>query len=150
MRNPTRILVRTADGKLVRKEDADEQTLTGWDKARASWHAAMQFARAMASRGLLDKRAPAETRALRVLSCHGDGVTAPCTSRAYSVTGKFHYCNDCQCGETEVARLDAKGSDPATPRFDPADYDKLDYPVLICPRSRPGFTPTAPVRPPGQ
>jgi len=112
-----------------------------WAKVQAKWAAAQSWLASMKSRGITGQRAPGHIKSLRVLACHGDPAAsvAACASRAYG-QGKFHFCNDCSCGQREMARLSAVGSAPDKPEFVPDEYDKLDYPHLECPRQRPGFS----------
>lgn len=100
--------------------------------------------KSLASRGLLNRRVSPDVLGVRDRSCHGNthrgGSLPPCPSRAYSVSGKFHYCNDCGCGEQEVARISQVGSMEDNPVVNGAGYVKLMYPSLQCPRAKPGFS----------
>lgn len=99
---------------------------------------AMNYAKSVASRVA---SAPIDPEAwkLRVISCHGDIIHPACQYRAYSETGKYHYCNECGCGEREVARISEIGSTKDRPSFG-LKPTKLDYPYLACPIGRPGFS----------
>lgn len=114
----------------------------GWASAKESWNNATSFIQAMASRGLTDNKVDPTTKALRVLSCHGNGSDVPpCQHRGYSDKGQgYHFCNQCGCGQREMARTSALGSAKDSPIFNEAEYDKLDYPVLNCPVAKPGFS----------
>ena len=111
-----------------------------WGAVRGAWSKATALAMAVASRGLASRKAEPEVKRLRWASCHGDAAAGrpPCKLREYSQDGRFHFCGACGCGEREVARLSAVGSPPDGPRAD-ATYDKLDYPLLVCPIDMPGF-----------
>ena len=92
------------------------------------------FAKAVASRGITNKKTDVFTKKLRVISCFGDscisGELPPCEHLKNSkAAGKF-YCGGCGCGDRKATWLvsDAK------------EYSKLDYPNLSCPLKMPGFT----------
>lgn len=137
-------------------EDAPAQPKTEaqirWEQTRISWIEAEQvgrwslllslknFLKAIASRGLASHRVSLPVLQERILSCHGNSADAPpCPSRAYSEKHKFHYCNDCSCGERELARISEVGSAYDKPIIG-EKYLKLHYPKLMCPRQRPGFS----------
>lgn len=99
---------------------------------------AKSFASSMISKGLDEKKAPEETKALRILSCHGDGTDQllPCSERQNSkkYEGSF-YCGACGCGDkqrTQLVNITING--------EKNDYSKLDYPKVSCPLKMPGFT----------
>lgn len=99
-----------------------------WAKVRGKWEMAESFVRSMASRGpgaLIGGGA----RVLPSQKLMREEQCAACPSRTPSEKkpGK-HFCNDCGCGDTELALLDEE------------PYGKLDYPYLECPRERPGFS----------
>jgi hypothetical protein len=117
-----------------------------WLKALPSWKQAKAYALAKASKiamsaGIVEPVSPV-VRSLRQLSCHGDlgGGVAPCPARSFSPKGKFHYCNDCGCGEREDARISAVGSEKERPILLDEDNDKFSHPYLECPRQRAGFS----------
>jgi len=102
-----------------------------WEKVVPTWNQATSFAKSLASKGFTGKRAPDDVIAARHRSCFGDiasGV-APCPALAKSKDEQHHYCNECGCGDRDIAHL---------------DRDKLSYPYLECPRARDGFS-NAPV-----
>lgn len=102
-----------------------------WEKVRHSWSMAESFAKSVASRGILQtKRAPAATIERRHASCFGREGEPACPALARSKDGVHHFCNECGCGDTSIARLDG---------------GKLEYPYLECPRQRPGFSNEAPL-----
>jgi ADP-heptose:LPS heptosyltransferase len=119
-----------------------EVELSPWQKVKSTWDKAESFAKSVKSRGVTNEKVDGKTRSLRILSCHGDPVNGidPCKARSYSENKKYHYCNQCGCGEREMARLDAIGSDPDEPKFNNDEYDKLDYPYLECPLKKEGFS----------
>lgn len=98
---------------------------------------AASFGKSMVSRGISNKRANAETKSLRSLSCHGSEELglAPCSERKDSE--KFpgsHYCGACGCGDksgTQLTNLSINGEN---------EYTKLDYPTVSCPLKMPGFS----------
>jgi|GEM_PF-6544318 len=126
----------------------------GWFKNRDSWKAAMKeavkFAKDAANLGAslastVVSKIDIKTRSLRVLSCHGiddagNQIQPPCVHRAYSVEKRFHFCNACGCGDQEIARLSAVGSDAAGPNLTEHEWVKLDYPYLACPIGAAGFS----------
>jgi hypothetical protein len=92
------------------------------------------FASAIASRGITNKKiAPTEKR-LRVLSCFGNrhtgGQLPPCEHLKNSSTEGKYFCGGCGCGDKPMTWLLAEGD----------SYSKLDYPKLHCPLKMPGFT----------
>jgi len=98
-----------------------------WEKVVPTWNQATSFAKSLASKGFTGKRAPDDVIAARHRSCFGDiasGV-APCEALAKSKDEQHHYCNECGCGDRDIAHL---------------DRDKLSYPYLECPRARDGFS----------
>jgi len=99
---------------------------------------AVSFGKAVASRGVSNKKASEETIKLRRMSCHGDDniKLPPCSERKDSVKypGSY-YCGACGCGDKAHTQLinvkDAEGNEK---------YSKLDYPKVTCPLKMPGFT----------
>ena len=92
------------------------------------------FAKAIASRGLTNKKTDPFTKKLRVLGCFGDssvgGEFPPCEHLRKSKTeGKFH-CGGCGCGDRKGTWLIAEAE----------EYSKLDYPNMRCPLKMPGFS----------
>jgi hypothetical protein len=138
--------LRQYPSKLVKASPAVIAKKRRWAKVLASWSAAFSYGRALGSsttlKGVKTRRVAPERRALRVLSCFGDqaGGVARCPSLAFSPNNQFHYCNDCECGEREEARLSGIGSTDERPILDGNEYLKLDFPELECPRKRPGFS----------
>lgn len=106
-----------------------------WQDARASFEEAghfqkgtlKDFLKSMWSR-LFDRPIDPEMLALRRKSCFNQ----PCPSLSIARDGVRHYCGACGCGEKEIAMLD----DP----MGEGRYTKLEYPKLMCPRRRPGFS----------
>lgn len=95
---------------------------------------AKSFGKAIASRGITNKKTEPYTKKLRVLSCLGNehlgGELPPCEHLKKSKTpGKF-YCGGCGCGDRKSTWLLADGE----------EYSKLDYPNLSCPLKMPGFS----------
>lgn len=97
-----------------------------WSKVRPSWEMAASFAKAKLS-GFGGREATEEVISQRKLSCFGDPSTntPPCSALSLSKDGEHHFCNDCGCGDREIAYLDG---------------GKLNYPYLECPRQRKGFS----------
>ena len=88
------------------------------------------FASAITSRGLNNKKIDKATKQLRVISCFGDnGELIPCEYLRDSNTSGNHYCGGCGCGDKRGTWLIS----------DDDQYSKLDYPKLYCPLSMPGF-----------
>jgi hypothetical protein len=92
------------------------------------------FAKAIASRGLSNKKVEKPIKQLRVLSCFGNqeysGSLPPCQNLKPSETpGKF-FCGGCGCGDKPKTWLMGNGE----------EYSKLDYPSLTCPLKMPGFS----------
>tara|TARA_R100000458_G_C8198627_1_gene189860 strand:- start:207 stop:680 length:474 start_codon:yes stop_codon:yes gene_type:complete len=88
------------------------------------------FASAITSRGLKNKKIDKANKQLRVLSCFGDdGELIPCEYLRDSKTEGKHYCGGCGCGDKPGTWLTANGG----------KYSKLDYPKLHCPLQMPGF-----------
>lgn len=125
--------------KLFNKE---KPAVGSWTKVKETWEKAVSFAKSIESRGALNNKVDQKQRSLRVISCHGnkDMGIPPCKARDYSKDKKYHYCNECGCGEREIARLDAIGSEENLPTFKEEDYNKLDYPYLECPLKKQGFS----------
>lgn len=98
---------------------------------------AKSFGESVVSRGLTNKKAPEETKNLRVLSCHGSEELGlpPCADRKDS--RKFEnsfYCGACGCGDkkmTQLVTLVINGKE---------QYSKLDFPKVSCPLKMPGFS----------
>lgn len=95
---------------------------------------AKSFAKAIASRGISNKKTEPYTKRLRVLSCFGNesigGELPPCEHLKKSKTEGKYYCGGCGCGDRATTWLLAEGE----------RYSKLDYPNLTCPLKMPGFT----------
>lgn len=92
------------------------------------------FASAITSRGLTNKKIGKFEKQLRVLSCfgnkHAGGQLPPCEHLKQSKTEGKYYCGGCGCGDKPMTWLLAEGD----------QYSKLDYPKLHCPLKMPGFT----------
>jgi hypothetical protein len=104
-----------------------------WTRAKPSWEMAESFIKSLASRGFTGRKVELTVKGRRHISCFGTDlegtqVQPPCPALASSKDGKHHYCNDCGCGDQPLALLDGDG------------YQKLDYPYLLCPRERDGFS----------
>ena len=110
-----------------------------WVPVRPSWEKALAFTRSLASEVTADMvggTLSSSERNQRNVSCFGLTVKGrrlaePCDSLALSRDGAHHYCADCGCGDTILARLDM---------VPPETRSKLDFPYLECPRKRPGFS----------
>tara|TARA_E500000318_G_scaffold38867_1_gene37459 strand:+ start:6279 stop:6767 length:489 start_codon:yes stop_codon:yes gene_type:complete len=92
---------------------------------------AKNFAQAILSRGISNKKVDDTTKRLRVLSCLGDGgELTPCEYlRQSDLDETKHYCGGCGCGDREGTWLIAEAD----------KYSKLDYPKVVCPLNMPGF-----------
>jgi hypothetical protein len=96
---------------------------------------AISATKSFASRGFDNKKVNAETKSLRVLSCHGSDNLQPCPHRLKSE--KFpdsFFCGACGCGDkqaTQLVDITIGGG---------VKYSKLDFPSLNCPLTMPGFT----------
>jgi len=93
------------------------------------------FAIALASRNLNNKKINKPIKQLRVLSCFGNsgvgGELPPCEYLEQSkIDPTKHICGGCGCGDREQTFLVAESE----------EYGKLDYPKLACPIQMPGFT----------
>jgi len=92
------------------------------------------FAKAVASRGVTNKKIELPVKQLRVLSCFGNdsqgGSISPCEHLKSSQTPGKHYCGGCGCGDKPRTWLIGNSN----------EYSKLDYPALNCPLKMPGFT----------
>lgn len=92
------------------------------------------FASAIASRGLTNKKIGTSEKQLRVLSCFGNSHTGgqlpPCEHLKKSKTEGKYFCGGCGCGDKPRTWLLANGE----------EYSKLDYPKLTCPLKMPGFS----------
>ena len=96
---------------------------------------AISAAQAFKSKGFTGKKAPDLTKALRVLSCHGDDTFTPCPYREKSVNyPNSSFCGACGCGDKAFTQLvnivDENGE---------TTYSKLDFPQIQCPLKMPGF-----------
>ena len=93
---------------------------------------AKNFAQAIISRGVNNKKVDETTKRLRVLSCLGDGGDLiPCEYlRTSQKDPTKKYCGGCGCGDRKGTWLIAE----------PKEYSKLDYPKVVCPLNMPGFT----------
>jgi hypothetical protein len=98
---------------------------------------AVSFGRAIASKGITNKKAESKTLELRKMSCHGDSTKnlPPCSERKDSekFPGSF-YCGACGCGDKAHTQL-VNGKNPDGSE----KYSKLDYPKVTCPLKMPGF-----------
>ena len=92
---------------------------------------AKNFAQAILSRGITNKKVDDTTKRLRVLSCLGEGgELTPCEYLRQSDIDKTkYYCGGCGCGDREGTWLIAEAD----------KYSKLDYPKVVCPLNMPGF-----------
>ena len=92
---------------------------------------AKNFAKAVVSRGITNKKVDTTTKQLRVLSCLGDGgELIPCEYLKESGEDSTKkYCGGCGCGDRKGTWLVQSGD----------DYSKLDYPKVVCPLNMPGF-----------
>jgi hypothetical protein len=102
-----------------------------WQTVRESWEQATSFFKSQLSAGLTSKKVALTVKNQRHISCtgrnlEGEFVADPCPALAKGKVGL--YCNECGCGDRDVARLTGEG------------YTKLDYPYLECPRKRAGFS----------
>jgi len=92
------------------------------------------FAKALASRGVTNKKTDKYTKQLRVLSCFGElntqGELPLCEHLRESKTEGKYYCGGCGCGDRKGTWLIS----------DSDEYSKLDYPNLNCPLKMPGFS----------
>ena len=95
-----------------------------WDKVSNTWEMAASFVKSQVS-GIFSDPVSPEVLATRKKSCFGSDTSVACPSLALSQDGQHHFCNDCGCGDREIAYLDG---------------GKLEYPYLECPRKRPGFS----------
>jgi len=99
------------------------------------------FARAMASRGVKNKKIEPYTKQLRVLSCFGNqhdgGELPPCEHLKNSKTQGKYFCGGCGCGDRKSTWLLSNNN----------EYSKLDYPSLSCPLKMPGFSDYSPSSP---
>lgn len=95
---------------------------------------AKSYAKALASRGLNNKKTEPYTKRLRVLSCFGNqhtgGQLPPCEHLKSSKTEGKYFCGGCGCGDRKTTWLIADGD----------EYSKLDFPNLSCPLKMPGFS----------
>lgn len=102
---------------------------------------AKNFAKAIASRGVNNKKTEPYTKRLRVLSCFGNetvgGNLPPCEHLKKSKTQGKYYCGGCGCGDRAGTWLIAEAD----------KYSKLDYPNLSCPLKMPGFSDYEPSSP---
>ena len=92
---------------------------------------AKNFAKAVVSRGITNKKVDTTTKRLRVLSCLGDGgELIPCEYlRESKEDPTKNYCGGCGCGDRKATWLVQSGD----------EYSKLDYPKVVCPLNMPGF-----------
>jgi len=93
---------------------------------------AKNYAQALISRGVSNKKADKTTKQLRVLSCLGDGKDLiPCEYLMKSKADPTkNFCGGCGCGDRKGTWL----------MSNPDEYSKLDYPKVVCPLNMPGFT----------
>jgi hypothetical protein len=136
-------LLNRLAGEAMARRIAD---LTRWNEVKGSWQEAEfeaekwsllkkagNAATAILSGYIEDQNSPVVLQ--RIESCHKN----PCPSRAYSKEKRFHYCNDCGCGEKDIARLSDVGSEESKPTFNDPEL-KLRFVKLACPRKKPGFS----------
>lgn len=92
---------------------------------------AKNFAQALISRGVSNRKTDDTTKRLRVLSCLGDGRDLPPCEylRESSKDSSKSYCGGCGCGDRKGTWLIAEAD----------EYSKLDYPKVHCPLQMPGF-----------
>ena len=92
---------------------------------------ASNFAKAVVSRGITNKKVDDTTKKLRVLSCLGNGKELiPCEYlRESKEDSSKNYCGGCGCGDRKGTWLLQSGD----------EYSKLDYPKVVCPLNMPGF-----------
>lgn len=97
---------------------------------------ARSYATSLLSRGLgvlgYAGKVEEEAKRTRKASCNGlEGSLSPCPHRAPSqkIPDSF-YCGACGCGDKKAVLV--AGNTP--------DYEKLDYPHLVCPVNMPGFS----------
>lgn len=93
------------------------------------------FAAALASRGVTNKKINPPIKQLRVLSCFGNqkqgGELPPCEHLMDSETGEGkNFCGACGCGDKKMTWLIQEAD----------EYSKLDFPKVACPLQMPGFT----------
>ena len=93
------------------------------------------FAMALASRNLNNKKINTPIKQLRVLSCFGNendgGILPPCEHLMDSETGEGkNFCGACGCGDRKGTWLIQEAD----------EYSKLDYPKVACPLQMPGFS----------
>ncbi len=93
------------------------------------------FAIALTSRSLNNKKINKPIKQLRVLSCFGNenigGELPPCEHLKQSKIDPTKYiCGGCGCGDRKQTFLMAESD----------EYSKLDYPKVACPIQMPGFT----------
>lgn len=91
----------------------------------------------LASKGFMGKKASADAKRLRALSCFGNDAISPCPHLMKSKHFDSHYCGACGCGDKPHTQLTVKGE----------KYGKLDYPYLTCPLKMPGFSNYSPADP---
>jgi len=129
----------TREESLKMMEDPEVQwalrKVKAWAEARPTWEMALSFGKALLSRGFTGTKVDITVKGQRHVSCFGETlegkkVQEPCPSLALSRDGTHHYCNACGCGDKGMTTLDPDGD----------GYSKLDYPQLMCPRQRPGFS----------
>lgn len=99
---------------------------------------AVSFGKAVASRGITNKKASDKAIELRRLSCHGnpDIKLPPCSERKDSVKfPRSFYCGACGCGDKAHTQLINMKDDKGVEK-----YCKLDYPMVTCPLKMPGFS----------
>lgn len=112
-------------------------SVVAWTWAMAE--KALSLAASVASGWLAEDGEDAKTFSLRVLSCYGKpGESPPCPARAFDQRQSFHYCNDCGCGASRIARISDVGSKPDLPILGPRI--KLRFRKLQCPRKMRGFS----------
>lgn len=123
---------------------------TRWAAVSSTWDMADSWIRAISSRGLTGKRTSLTIKGRRHVSCtgntpEGSRVSDPCPALRPSSDGRSFFCSECGCGDKPSARIT---SVPPSPPPETLPYEKLDYPDLMCPRGRPGFSNEGSVPPP--
>lgn len=96
---------------------------------------ATSAAKAIVSKGLTGKKGSDLTKALRVLSCHGDNTFSACPYRENSVKyPNSFFCGACGCGDKNITQLVNRTENDGS-----IMYSKLDFPDIQCPLKMPGF-----------
>ena len=139
--NPKKI-EKVEKKEIIREEKKFSETpLTSGNSIMRGISMVQSYAISLISRGISSKKVEPTTKKLRSLSCFGNqehgGELPPCSHLMKSETeGKF-YCGACGCGDKKSTWLNGKD----------AEYSKLDYPILTCPMTMPGFNNYSPSTP---